>query len=138
MDERTVDGFFYGLFMDQDVLAERGIEQRNPRCSFVDGYQLLIGNRATLWPASGARAYGMIYAMTHTELEKLYSGQGLTLYKAEALTAVTLEGSVNTACLCYNLTAKPAIEERNIQYAENLKQALLRLGFPTSYIDSLE
>ena len=47
----------------------------------VDGF----GQRATLLPSAGARAYGMLYAVTHAELDRLYTAPGLEHYRPEAL-----------------------------------------------------
>lgn len=135
--DRTVDGFFYGLFMDPDVLADIGITCRNPRPAYADNFELVIGSRATLWPREGARAYGMIYSMTHAELHKLYSGAGLQSYRAEALLAVLLDSSTQTACLCYNLPVRPTVEDINRDYSQKLKLALERFGFPDKYISSI-
>ncbi len=71
MTDRRIDGFFYGLFMDSGVLRESQVEAASPRRAYVDGYALRIGRRATLLPSSGARAYGMVFALTHDELDRL-------------------------------------------------------------------
>ena len=81
MTDRRIDGFFYGLFMDREVLRKQGVEAANPRRAYVEGYALRIGRRATLLPAPGARAYGMLFALTHDELESLYSAPGLEAYR---------------------------------------------------------
>ncbi len=65
--------------MDRDILVESQVEAANPRRAYVDGYALHIGRRATLVPISEARAYGMIFALTHNELERLYSALGCEL-----------------------------------------------------------
>jgi hypothetical protein len=36
MTERRIDGFFYGLFMDADVLRNRGVAPADPRHAHVD------------------------------------------------------------------------------------------------------
>lgn len=138
MSNRTVDGFFYGLFMDSDVLAEHDIPRRNPRRAFTANFELVIGNKATLWPSNGSQAYGMIYSLTHSEIEKLYSGTGLTTYKPEALMATTINGGISCACLCYNLAIRPSEEEMNQAYCDKLKRALDRLEFPKTYIESVK
>jgi light-regulated signal transduction histidine kinase (bacteriophytochrome) len=87
MADRRIDGFFYGLFMDSDILRQSQVAAVRPRRAFVDGYALRIGRRATLVPASGARAYGMVLALTHDELERLYATPGLEQYRPEAVVA---------------------------------------------------
>ena len=65
MSERRIDAFFYGLFTDTATLRASGVaEPANPRRAFVDDFELCIGQRATLVPSAGARAYGMLFALT--------------------------------------------------------------------------
>jgi hypothetical protein len=66
MSDRRIDGFFYGLFMDIDILREAHVAPVNPRRAHVDGFALRIGQRATLLPSAGGRAYGMLFALTHS------------------------------------------------------------------------
>ncbi|HEY7517937.1 MAG TPA: gamma-glutamylcyclotransferase family protein [Methylomirabilota bacterium] len=136
MSERRVDAFFYGLFMDVDVLRASGVVPANPRRAAVDDFTLRIGQRATLVSAPGARAYGMLMALTHAELARLYAGPGLADYRAEAVLAQPLEGGL-TAALCYNLAAPPPAHERNADYAARLQRVLARLGFPADYVAAI-
>lgn len=136
MTDRRVDGFFYGLFMDADILGESQIVPAKPRRAFVDDYALLIGQRATLVPTPGARAYGMVFALTHDELDRLYTGPGLEPYRPEAVIARSLEGEAMPA-LCYNLREAPGPDEANPDYAARLRTALGKLDFPPVYIESV-
>ncbi len=136
MTGRRVDGFFYGLFMDAEVLRKAGVAVERPRRAHVEDFALRIGRRATLLPNQGARAYGMVYAMTHAELERLYGAPGLEAYRPEALTAHLLDGG-SVPALCYNLIEPPGPDEANADYAEKLRVALRRLDFPTDYIGSV-
>ena len=136
MSDRRIDGFFYGLFMDSDILRDNQVAAVNPRRAYVDGYALRIGRRATLVPASGARAYGMVFALTHDELGRLYSAPGLEQYRAEAILARSLDGEAFPA-LCYNLQKTPESGETDREYAARLRAALNRLGFPPDYVTSV-
>lgn len=136
MTDRRIDGFFYGLFMDSDVLRESQVVAVNPRRAYVDGYALRIGRRATLVPASEARAYGMVFALTHDDLERLYSAPGLEQYRPEAILAQSLEGETWPA-LCYNLREAPEPGETNAEYATRLRATLRRLEFPPEYVASI-
>ena len=137
MSERRVEAFFYGLYMDLDVLREVGVAPLAPRKAYVDGFALRIGRRATLLPSAGARAYGMLYAVTHTELELLYTAPGLEQYRPEAVMARPLDGAPTTPALCYNLLEAPAPHERNPEYAARLQRALGKLAFPPEYVASV-
>jgi hypothetical protein len=136
MTDRRIDGFFYGLFMDSDILRESRVVAVSPRRAYVDGYALCIGRRATLVPNPGARAYGMVFALTHDELEKLYTAPGLEQYRPEAILAHSIEGETLPA-LCYNLREAPGPDEANPEYAARLREVLGKLEFPPGYIASI-
>lgn len=136
MNDRRIEVFFYGLFMDADILRDNGVQPEKPRQAFVDGFALRIGQRATLVPCGGLRVYGMLFALTHAEIDRLYGGPGLELYRPEAGLAVTLDGAT-TPALCYNLREQPRPEERNPEYAARLRRTLSALKFPPDYVASI-
>jgi hypothetical protein len=136
MSERRVDAFFYGLFMDVALLRDSGVTPIEPRRAYVDDFAVRIGQRATLVPSVGGRAYGMLVALTQSELERLYTASGLDLYSPEAVLAHPLIGEPSPA-LWYNLREPPRAEERNADYAAHLQRVLRRLEFPEEYIDSI-
>jgi hypothetical protein len=136
MRERRVDAFFYGLFMDLEILREAGVAPINPRRAYVDHFALRIGQRATLLPSAGARAYGMLVSLTHPELDRLYATPGLEHYRPEAVLAQPLQGTP-TPALCYNLREAPEPHERNPEYAARLQRALRKLEFPPEYVASV-
>jgi hypothetical protein len=136
MSDRRIDGFFYGLFMDHEILRDAGVEPINPRRAYVEEFALRIGQRATLIPSPGARAYGMLFALKHSELDRLYAAPGLEQYRPEAILAQPLEGTP-TPALCYNLREAPRPHERNPEYAARLQRVLTILGFPAEYVASV-
>jgi hypothetical protein len=136
MNDRRVDAFFYGLFMDVEVLRHAGVAPTHGRRAFVDDFALRIGERATLVPSVGARSYGMLVALTHAELERLYLAPGLDEYRPEAVLAHCLDGGT-AAALCYNLPAQPGADESNPSYAGKLRKVLADLGFPAEYVESV-
>lgn len=125
-DER-IDVFFYGLYMDPDVLTSKGIPPRNPRKASVPDYALRIGNKATLVRAPGSRATGMVYSLTHDEAHALYPGSGLLDYDPVTLD-VDMGPRGHAAVLCYCLRVPPAPEESNPEYERKLLEAKNRLG----------
>ena len=137
MGPRHIDGFFYGLFMDAQVLRDAGTKPSNFRRAYVADFALRIGQRATLVPSPAARAYGMLIALTHAELERLYSAPGLEDYRPEAVIAHPSEGDAIPA-LCYNLVQAPEPHERNPEYAKRLRGILEKLGFPPEYVESVQ
>lgn len=136
MSDRRIDAFFYGLFMDHEILREAGAVPTNPRRAHVEGFALRIAQRATLVPSPGARAYGMLFALMPSELERLYAARGLEEYRPEAILAQPL-GGTPTPALCYNLPEAPQPHERNPEYAARLQRALTNLDFPAEYVASI-
>jgi hypothetical protein len=45
---RRIRVFFYGPFMDEELLRAKGVQPANPRQACVRGFALRIGERATL------------------------------------------------------------------------------------------
>jgi hypothetical protein len=78
----------------------------------------------------------MLFALKHSELDRLYAAPGLEQYRPEALLAQPLEGTP-TPALCYNLREAPQPHERNPEYAARLQLVLRRLGFPAEYVASV-
>lgn len=72
-----VDVFFYGLFMDIELLRESGAKPANPRQAALRGWSLRIGNRATLVPEPGGVVYGIVMNVAHDELKRLYAAESL-------------------------------------------------------------
>ena len=73
MSSRAVDVFFYGLFMDERLLRDKGLTPRHAELASVDGLALRIGRRATLVPASGGRVHGVVMSLMLDEVDRLYS-----------------------------------------------------------------
>ncbi|HET6594060.1 MAG TPA: gamma-glutamylcyclotransferase family protein [Anaerolineales bacterium] len=134
---RRIDVFFYGLFMDEDLLRAKGVMPMDISPAFVPGFQLCIGNRATLVPAQSGRVFGQIASLSHEELEQLYSEPGLQAYRPEAVLAQLLTGE-NRPALCFNLLDPPSPQERNPEYAAKLRALAQRLDFPADYVASIE
>ncbi len=78
----------------------------------------------------------MIFALTHDELERLYTAPGLEEYRPEAILVHLLSGEALPA-LCYNLRQAPGADEANEEYAARLRATLTRLGFPPEYVASV-
>jgi hypothetical protein len=136
MPSRRINVFFYGLFMDVDLLRAKGVDPANTRLANVSGFALRIGKRATLVPNDGARCYGVVMELTQSEIDRLYSEAGVAAYRPEAVT-VELSDRSRTAALCFNLVEPPGLEERNLDYATNLRELARRLKLPSDYVDSI-
>ena len=132
---RSVDIFFYGLFMDQQALEAQNLNPSNARMASVSGYKLHIGKRATLSPEVGAEAWGMVIGLPIEEAEQLYAEPSVADYKPEAVLAHTTDGQ-QVAALCYNLVSS-GTDDTNKTYAASLHALAERLGLPDSYVTFL-
>jgi hypothetical protein len=135
VSELTRDVFFYGLFMDEGILRDKGVHPRMPRKAVVPGYRLRIGQRATLVPHFAAQAFGMVFALAEREIESLYAEPGLEMYRPESVIASFEDGSFR-AVTTFNLRDPPAAEVPNTEYAAKLRAVLERLGFPADHVRS--
>lgn len=132
MSTNQVMVFFYGLFMDESLLASKGAHVTEATIGYVDGYCLHIGERATLLPESNGRAYGVLMKIASEDLSALYSEQSVADYVAEPV-VVTLPGDVRVSAVCYNLPAAKLVGA-NPEYAAALLALATRLGLPDSYL----
>jgi hypothetical protein len=136
MASRRIEVFFYGLFMDADLLRTKGAHPMNVRPACVRGFALRIGQRATLLRVPDARAHGMLMELTHAEIEQLYSEPSVRAYRPEAVLAQLTDGS-RVPALCFNLPVPPGPEEANSEYAAKLRDLARRLGLPSDYVESI-
>ena len=133
---RRIDVFFYGLFMDDALLREKGVNPVGRRLAFVENFSLVIGKRATLIPSAGQTAHGVLFSLTHGEVDALYSEDSVSAYRPEAVLARTADEGV-VAALCFNLPESPSRDERNPEYVSNLKELAARIGLPPSYVSTI-
>ena len=128
--------FFYGLFMEKSLLEAKGLRPRDPETGFVDDFALRIGERATLTPAPGERAHGVVMTVTADEAAALYSEDSVSDYRPEPVT-VELNTGGHVEAMCYNLPAEK-ISGTNKKYATALLELATKLAFPAAYLDELK
>lgn len=136
MSDRRIAVFFYGLFMDVELLRAKGLQPGEPKLTIVVGSALRIGQRAALVPDPNGRAYGFTMELTHAEVERLYSDASVSAYRPEAVLAHFTDGS-EVAALCFNLVTPPGPGESNPQYAAQLREVAQRLQLPSEYVASI-
>mgnify|MGYP002713209820 CR=1 FL=1 len=127
--QRLNDVFFYGLYMDEEILKSKNVEPRNKRTAVAHGYELRIGKMATLLRKKDAKAYGLVYSLTHDEIDTLYVKSGLTDYVAEAV-MVEIDDKSSIAILCCNLLNPPKDDENNDEYYQKLKKCMEKYKLP--------
>jgi len=133
---RRISVFFYGLFMDEELLRTKGIRPTSPRQARVRGFALRIGRRATLVPDPDACAHGILMELSQEEIERLYAEPSVRMYRPEAVIA-ELEDGVQFPALCFNLLVAPRPGESNDAYAGKLRDLANRLGLPAEYVDRI-
>lgn len=124
--------FFYGLFMDIELLSKQGVKASDPRKAYLDDYALKIGNRASLIPAEGERAYGMLMSLEEDAVQELYGEASVADYLPENVQVKT-ENKEPIEAICYNLPLE-ALSGTNAAYAQALYELALKLGFPDVYL----
>ncbi len=132
MPDSAINVFFYGLFMDESLLASKGVKPSRSEPGHVEDYRLHIGERATLLPSEGDRSYGVLMEITPDETAALYSDESVRDYVAEPV-VVHLRDSKPVDAVCYNLPASDLAGESR-RYAADLLALATRLGMPESYI----
>ncbi|HEX6183768.1 MAG TPA: gamma-glutamylcyclotransferase [Pyrinomonadaceae bacterium] len=128
--------FFYGLFMDEVLLREKGLKPEGRRAASVENFRLVVGARATLVPCVGGVVHGVVFSLTRGEVEALYSEESVSAYRPEVVRARLSDGSM-TQALCFNLPVAPSADERNPRYAAQLRELAGRLGLPPGYVSSI-
>jgi hypothetical protein len=133
---RSADVFFYGLFMDQDLLRSKGLIPRHAEVAWADGVELVIGQRAALVPRRGARAYGVLMSLDLEGVERLYADPTVSAYQPQTIQVHLRSGGTSLA-LCYNLPALPATADRDSGYADRLRAVAHKAGLPAEYVASI-
>jgi hypothetical protein len=132
MSTNEIMVFFYGLFMDQALLASKGVRPSESTIGYVDGFVLRIGERASLVPAANSRAYGVLMRIASEDVTALYSEPSVADYVAETV-VVTLPKNGQVAAVCYNLPAAK-LSGTNPEYASALLALATKLQLPDSYL----
>ena len=135
-EPRRIAVFFYGLFMDDFLLRQKGVTPRDGRRASVQDFSLMIGARATLVPLSSGTVHGVVCRLTHAELDALYSDASVNVYRPEAVLAHLEDGTLVPA-LCFNLPLPPSSDERSADYAARLRRLAERIGLPPDYVSSI-
>lgn len=135
MSSEEITVFFYGLFMDESLLASKGVSASKSTVGYVDGYGLRVGRRATLVPDHAHRAYGVLMTLRVADVRALYSDESVADYVSESVSVVLPDGTVESA-VCYNLPERK-LEGTNPEYANALLILAAKLGLPDDYLQQI-
>jgi len=132
---RTI--FFYGLFMDQTLLANKGLHPDIIGPAVLSGYRIHIGQRATLLPSGSSRAYGIVMALSEQDEHALYSEPSVRAYKRERVQVALLPDHQVVEAYCYNLPPEVGLTGANPSYAEALARLVDALGLDSAYAQEI-
>jgi hypothetical protein len=131
--------FFYGSYINLDVLAEVGLVPDRVEVAQLPGFDIRIRPLANLVRSDTASVWGILTRATHAELEQLYAHAREVLgglYLPEAVLVWTRPGRLAPA-LCY---IAPSLEERPAanHYLDRITHPARKYGFPSWYLERLE
>jgi hypothetical protein len=139
MTEPKVWTFFYGSYINLNVLKEVNYTPEQWAVARLHGYDIRIQPRANLVRSDQHSVYGIIATATHAELERLYAhakdilGE---LYLPEAVLVEMLDSKWQPA-LCYIcpfMEPRPAAND----YIDRIAGPARQYGFPDWYTQRLE
>lgn len=125
--------FFYGLFMDRTLLAEKGCHPETIGPAVLSDYRIHIGERATLLPSASSRAYGIVMELSEQEAHGLYSEPSVRAYKRERVQVALLDTNQVVEAYCYNLPRELGLTGANPAYANELSRLVEALEFGSAY-----
>jgi hypothetical protein len=130
-----INVFFYGLFMDADLLTGKGLKPTASTVVVLPGYGLRIGERATLVHSPHEKSFGTIIGLNTTELDRLYTEAGVQDYLPENVVVYDLDDNPIDAVV-YILPAQ-LLTGKNTAYARKLAAVARKLGLPKEYVDEI-
>ena len=139
MPDPTVWTFFYGSFINLEVLKNAGFVPHTYEVARLSGFDIRIQPLANLVRSDQHTVYGILAPCTHEQLRRLYDYARDRLggtYLPEPVLAETLDGKSRPA-LCY---IAPALEPgpAGNDYIDRIVGPARRHGFPDWYIARLE
>jgi hypothetical protein len=132
--------FFYGSFINRQVLAEVGFVPDHVQVARLSGFDIRIQPLANLVRSDRHCVYGIVCEATHEDLARLYSQSWVGTYLPEAVVIDTAGGRFLPA-LCYIAPAAgPAAEPKAaaVDYIDRIAGPAREYGFPDWYVDRLE
>ena len=139
MSEHKVWTFFYGSYMNLDILKKIGIEPGEHEVVKLAGYDIVIHPLANLIEEPGRAVYGIVASVTHTELKRLYRHAAEELggkYLPEPVVVEALDKRWRPA-FCY-IAREMAPAQAKAEYADIIIDAARHYEFPDWYIEHLE
>jgi hypothetical protein len=139
MPETRVWTFFYGSYINLNVLQEVNYSPQEWEVARLAGFDIVIRPRANLVRAEQHTVYGIVAQGSHAELGRLYAHAKDVLgelYLPEAVLVTTASGMwLPALCyLCPEMSPRPAADD----YIERIVGPAREYGFPPWYIERLD
>lgn len=126
-----VPAFFYGSYMDPDVLRRFGARPGHAVPALLRGWRITFTPHANLVPDARATVHGFLFHLPHDELERLYGPAGfVTTYKPVPIAVDSSDGAV-VAMTYVELADEQAPDGA---YLESFLGICGRLGLPDDYV----
>lgn len=139
-NDNRVNVFFYGSYMNLEVLHKQGISDRAFQVAQLPGYALTIGSAANVVKNGLERVFGIVTPLSHDELDTLYSREAQAklgaYYLPEPVLVMTADGNFLPA-LCY-IAYDGVAGVASSAYIETILNAAQQYHFPPSYIQHIE
>lgn len=136
MSEPRVQVFFYGSFINREVLAQTGFVPERFRVARLPGFAIQIRPLANLVRSQRDTVYGILCEATHADLARLYEQDWVGTYLPEAV-LVEVSGQGYLPALCYiapDSEPAPATSD----YIDRIVGPAREYGFPEWYVEQLE
>ncbi len=128
--------FFYGSFINLEVLKQVEYTPERYEVARLDGYDIRIRPLANLVPSDRDRVYGIVALATHAELERLYGQDWVGTYLPHPVVVSTTDGTLRAALTYIAPNMKP--EPPTDDYLDRIIGPARSYGFPDWYIQRLE
>ena len=131
--------FFYGSYINLDVLKEVDLVPGEYENATLAGFDLRIAPRANLVRDKLSVVYGILAKCRHAELDRLYAdhakGKLGEVYLPEAVVTEDVNGHLRPA-LTY---IAPVMDPRPAEaaYVERIAKPAEAFGFPAAYIERI-
>lgn len=128
--------FFYGSFINRDILRRGGVEAGHLEVAVLYGYDIRLETLATLVRDEHSSVYGVLTEVPHAALAQLYGQSWLeNAYVPHAVIVQSEDGRLVPA-LCF-ITHDVPPARPSPDYVEWILFAARELAFPSWYIDHL-
>ena len=136
MTKPKVKVFFYGSYINFDVLKQVDIKKRDFETCTLRDHELSIAPLANIIRKEQGVVYGILTRLTHPELDRLYQGHAKKVLGAEYLPEAVMAHRINgppSPALCY-ISHNLAPGRADAPYVDRILKPAQQYGFPDWYL----